>query len=346
MNEFDPAHPYNDDNDEDDLFVSKMYQYYTDSLLQPDPAPLLTRRATLNRDHEEGHQRLVNDYFAENCVYQPNDFKRRFRLRKKCLRKDSQHYGSRVSYEFFQMRYDARGKRGFTGLQKCVVAIKLMAMGESPDSDDDYMRMSEMTVRESLYLLARGVVETFGDQYLRKPSLHDMQQLYAVHEERHGFPGKAPDAPFTVNGNEYKFGYYLTDGIYPQYSMFVKAFRHPIDPRDKYFKRQEGARKDVERAFWVMKSKWRIVELAARPYELDTLRYIMYACIIMHNMVVEDKGHNIATYSPTEPKHVQFQPGTLEYLHRVVNIQDQRKHKQLREDLADYIYVGHEDEDE
>ncbi|XP_023766742.2 uncharacterized protein LOC111915307 [Lactuca sativa] len=159
--------------------------------------------------------------------------------------------------------------------------------------------------------------------------------------------GKASDAPFTVNGNEYKFGYYLTDGIYPQYSTFVKVFRHPIDPRDKYFKRrQEGARKDVERAFGVLKSKWHIVENAVRPYELDTLRYIMYACIIMHNMVVEDKGRNIATYSPTEPRHVQFQPGTSEYLHRVVDIQDQQKHMQLREDLTDYIYVGHEDEDE
>ncbi|XP_052627138.1 uncharacterized protein LOC111891377 [Lactuca sativa] len=68
--------------------------------------------------------------------------------------------------------------------------------------------------------------------------------------------GKAPDAPFTVNGNEYKFGYYLTDGIYRPYSTFVKAFRHLIDPRDKYFKRrQEGARKDVESAFGVLKSK-------------------------------------------------------------------------------------------
>ncbi|XP_023731090.1 uncharacterized protein LOC111878830 [Lactuca sativa] len=92
-------------------------------------------------------------------------------------------------YEFFQMRYDARDKRGFTGFQKCVATIKLMAMGESPDSVDDYMRMSERTARESLYLLERGVVETFGDQYLRKPSFHDMQQLYAAHEERHGFPG-------------------------------------------------------------------------------------------------------------------------------------------------------------
>ncbi|XP_052627043.1 uncharacterized protein LOC128133585 [Lactuca sativa] len=168
MNRLDPAHPYNNDNDEDDLYVTMMYRYYTDNLLQPDPSPLLTRRAALDKDREEGHRRLVNDYFAENYVYQPSDFKRRFRL-----------------YEFFQMRYDARGKRGFTGLQKCVAAIKLMAMGESPNFVDEYMRMSERTARESLYLLARCVVETFGDQYLRKPSLHDMQQLYAVHEERH-----------------------------------------------------------------------------------------------------------------------------------------------------------------
>ncbi|XP_023740737.1 uncharacterized protein LOC111888847 [Lactuca sativa] len=87
------------------------------------------------------------------------------------------------------MRYDARGKRRFTRLQKGVAAIKLMALGESHDSIDDYMRMSERTARESLYRLARGVVETFGDKYLRKPSLNDMQQLYAGHEERHGFPG-------------------------------------------------------------------------------------------------------------------------------------------------------------
>ncbi|XP_023737120.2 uncharacterized protein LOC111885061 [Lactuca sativa] len=251
-----------------------MYHYYTNSLLQPDPTPLLTRHAALNRDREEGHRRLVNDYFAENCVYQPSDFKKRFCLRKNVFERIANAMEAR--YEFFQMRHDARGKRGFIGLQKCVAAIKLMAMGESPDSVDDYMRIFERTARESLYLLARGVVETFGDRYLRKPSLHDMQQLYAAHEERHGFPGsnndgnvldqspifddllsgKALDAPFTVNGNEYKFGYYLTDGIYPQYSTFVKAFRHPIDPKDKYFKRrQEGARKDVKRAFGVLKSK-------------------------------------------------------------------------------------------
>ncbi|XP_023757543.1 uncharacterized protein LOC111906033 [Lactuca sativa] len=156
---------------------------------------------------------------------------------------------------------------------------------------EDYMRISERTARESLYTLSRGVVKTFGDVYLRKPSLHDLQKLYATHEECHGFPRmignidytywkwkncpvawkgqyasghhgspslvlEVPNAPFTVNGNEYKYEYYLTDGIYPQYSTFVKTFRHPVEERDKFFKRrQEGARKDVERAFGVLKAK-------------------------------------------------------------------------------------------
>ncbi|KAL7599449.1 uncharacterized protein LOC128126086 [Lactuca sativa] len=160
----------------------------------------------------------------------------------------------------------------------------------SPDFIDDSMRMSERTARESLYRLARGVVETFSDKYFLKPSLNDMKQLYVAFEERHDFSGmlgsidctkwiwrncpvawkdqytsghlgspfvgKALDAPFTVNVNEYKFGHCLTDIIYPSYSMFVKAFRHPIKPIDKISKRrQEGARKDVERAFGVLKTK-------------------------------------------------------------------------------------------
>ncbi|XP_052621181.1 uncharacterized protein LOC128127026 [Lactuca sativa] len=308
MEPFDPFHPYNHDIDEDDMFVGMMYQYVTD-MIPSEPAPLLTRRAALNRDREEGHRRLVHDYFADNCVYQPNDFKRRFRLRK-----------NKIIKKLFDVNVLGRSP------------TELMALGESPDSIDDYMRMSERTARESLYRLARGVIKTFGDKYFSKPSLNEIQQLYTAHEERHGFreclealiaqsgyreivlwrrkvntqvdllTGKAQDAPFTINGHVYKFGYYLTDGIYPTYSTFVKAFRHPIEPRDKFFKRrQERARKDVEH-----------------------------------------KGRNIAEYSPMEPGHIQFQSMTAEYLHRVVDIQDQRKHKQLREDLADHIYDGSE----
>lgn len=64
-----------------------------------------------------------------------------------------------------------------------------MAMVESPNSIDDYIRISEKTSREFFYKLARGFVEIFGGVYLWKPLLSNMQSLYATHKERHGFWG-------------------------------------------------------------------------------------------------------------------------------------------------------------
>ncbi|XP_052627250.1 uncharacterized protein LOC111920503 [Lactuca sativa] len=283
----------------------------------------------LNRNHEEGHKHLYRDYFADYCVYGAKDFKRRFRLNRDVFLRIANALESR--YEFFQLRYDARGRRGFTTLQKCVATIRLMAMGESPDAMDDYMRMYERIARESLYTLSKGVVETFGDVYLWKPSLHDLQELYVAHEERHGFPGmigsidcihwKWKNCPVAWKG-QFASGHHGSPSL------------------------TKGACKDVEHAFGVLKAKWHIVEHAARPLDLETLRYIMYACIIMHNMIVEDKGRNIAHCIPTEPRHVQFQPGIAEYLHRVVDIQDANKHRQLREDLADYIFYGNNNDNE
>ncbi|XP_076907340.1 uncharacterized protein LOC143563751 [Bidens hawaiensis] len=59
--------------------------------------------------------------------------------------------------------------------------------------------------------------------------------------------GTTPKCPFQVSGHTYKHGYYLTDGIYPKWSTFVKTFPFPTDPDKKKFKKlQEGARNDVE----------------------------------------------------------------------------------------------------
>ena len=59
--------------------------------------------------------------------------------------------------------------------------------------------------------------------------------------------GSAPEVNFMVNGTQYTKGYYLTDGIYPEWSTFVKSFPCPQDPKRNLFKRkQESARKDVE----------------------------------------------------------------------------------------------------
>src|SRR5438105_2037109 len=62
--------------------------------------------------------------------------------------------------------------------------------------------------------------------------------------------GEQPPVSFTVNGNTYDMGYYLTDGIYPDWPAFVKSVRQPLDMKTQHFARvQESARKDIEHAF-------------------------------------------------------------------------------------------------
>ncbi|GKE23480.1 ALP1-like protein isoform X1 [Tanacetum coccineum] len=52
---------------------------------------------------------------------------------------------------------------------------------------------------------------------------------------------------------------------------------------------QEGARKDVGRAFSVLQGRWGIIQQPTRAYEVNTIRRIMYSCIIMHNMILKDQ---------------------------------------------------------
>ncbi|GKD52934.1 ALP1-like protein isoform X1, partial [Tanacetum coccineum] len=62
----------------------------------------------------------------------------------------------------------------------------------------------------------------------------------------------APVVPYEVNDK----CYYLADRIYPQWAAFVKSFTVARDERNAVFKRrQESARKDVERAFGVLQGR-------------------------------------------------------------------------------------------
>ncbi|GKD05059.1 ALP1-like protein [Tanacetum coccineum] len=100
--------------------------------------------------------------------------------------------------------------------------------------------------------------------------------------------------PYVVNGVEYRNGYYLADGIYPEWASFVKSFTVATDPKYTYFKqRQESARKNVERAFGVLQGRWGLIQQPIRAYEVNTLRRIMYAGIIMHNMILEDQNMSV-----------------------------------------------------
>ena len=102
--------------------------------------------------------------------------------------------------------------------------------------------------------------------------------------------GRAPMVNYTINGNPYDKGYYLGDGIYPDWATIVKTIRNPADEKCKRFaKEQEACRKDVERAFGVLQSRWAIVRHPARTWDTKRMHEVMTACVIMHNMIVEDE---------------------------------------------------------
>ena len=102
--------------------------------------------------------------------------------------------------------------------------------------------------------------------------------------------GNAPPMDFTVNGNTYCMGYYLTDGIYPEWATLVKSISAPVSNKQKIFAgQQKSCRKDVERAFGVLQAKWKILHGPCKLWRHKDLNAIMLACVILHNMVIEDE---------------------------------------------------------
>ena len=107
--------------------------------------------------------------------------------------------------------------------------------------------------------------------------------------------GDAPACNYTINGHEYTKGYYLADGIYPPWCTFVKSIKDPKTRKHFEFARvQEAARKDIERAFGVLQSRFVIVRGSAHFWDKRTLKNIITCCVILHNMILEDeRGMNL-----------------------------------------------------
>lgn len=110
--------------------------------------------------------------------------------------------------------------------------------------------------------------------------------------------GKIPPSEFTISGVEFKQGYYLADGIYPPWPIFVQGFSQPDNEMKRSFTAmQESARKDVERAFGVLKQRWHIIARPSNLWLQSDMKTVITACIILHNMIVEDqRGEPFETF--------------------------------------------------
>jgi hypothetical protein len=160
-------------------------------------------------------------------------------------------------------------------------------------------------------------------------------------------PGEAPEVEFTVNGNKYDKGYYLADEIYPEWSAFVKTYRQPITAKERCFARyQEGTRKDIERAFGELQARWAVTRGPAYEWSRKQLKYIMMACIILHNVTVDDeRGESLPlSYESNGAQVVPYANRTQEqhdFIAAHHKLRNRDAHHQLKQDLIEHIWSRH-----
>ena len=147
---------------------------------------------------------------------------------------------------------------------------------------------------------------------------------------------------------QYNIGYYLSDGIYPKWATFVKTIPLPQGPKNKLFaERQESVRKDVERAFGVLQARFAIIRGPARLMDQREIGIVMRACVILHNMIVEDERDNYElafdydVVEGTVPEPIvnhDHHPCYETYFQRSCQVRNSNTHLALQADLIEEIW--------
>ncbi|XP_020271618.1 uncharacterized protein LOC109846782 [Asparagus officinalis] len=115
---------------------------------------------------------------------------------------------------------------------------------------------------------------------------------------------------------------------------------------------QEACRKDVERAFGVLQSRFAIIKGPARFWDKRTLHDIMTTCIIMHNMIVEDERdeqEDVVISTPqsilnAENMEITKTERFQRFLARHKRLKNKEAHFSLRNALIEHLWERHGNE--
>ncbi|GJY61254.1 ALP1-like protein isoform X1 [Tanacetum coccineum] len=302
------------DEETDAFYLQKAVEYH-EWLIQQEAQPRLTR-TPIFRDREDAERRLRADYFDDHSAIRqmaygstPDAFDEYLQMSEHTAR-DALFFFNMCIIELYMPKYLRKptledvchGKVNTVGVIKKYPTIMLEAVASQ-----------DLWIWHAFYGMtgANNDINVLDNSPLFDDLLDDLAHV----------------VPYVVNGVQYRNGYYLADGIYPEWASFVKL-TVATDPKHMYFKqRQESARKDVERAFGVLQGRWGLIQQPARAYEVNTLRRIMYAGIIMHNMILEDQNMSVVDW-----KHVYSNPARSLQTVWIDRCQTQRrKAKELRD---------------
>ncbi|KAL1369003.1 hypothetical protein AAHE18_02G164200 [Arachis hypogaea] len=129
-----------------------------------------------------------------------------------------------------------------------------------------------------------------------------------------------------------------------------QSHSHKGRNRKLFAQYQEGQRKDVERAFEMLQARFAIIRGPTHFCEKKKLANILRACIILHNMIVEDERDTYAgnfaqglEYDDVENGLSQPQLGEEDFapchqfFQRNTQLRNRQQHRQLKVDLIEHI---------
>ena len=103
---------------------------------------------------------------------------------------------------------------------------------------------------------------------------------------------------------------------------------------------QESVRKDVERAFGVLQARFHVLCTPSKLWYLQDIHYIVKACVLLHNMIIEAKGFAISTSEYTPRTALLLTSKDMSWLitglSRLKNVV---AHDKLRSDLIEELWT-------
>ncbi|GKD44105.1 ALP1-like protein isoform X1 [Tanacetum coccineum] len=144
-------------------------------------------RNNITRDRAGAHERLVAAFFSEDPTYGEVKFRKMFRMARPLF---NEIVTAVIDHDpFFCNNINCTRKQGISGLLKCTSSIRQLAYGVYAEFLNEYMQISERTSRTALDHFCQVVMQIYGPEFLRKPTMTDIEKLYLHHEEKHGFSG-------------------------------------------------------------------------------------------------------------------------------------------------------------
>ncbi|XP_059668973.1 uncharacterized protein LOC132314078 [Cornus florida] len=255
----------------------------------------------------------MKDYFGENCTYLLEYFHRQFRMRRELFLRilnDVKAYD-----DYFIQKRNATGRLGLFSIQKMTTAIRILTYGCAGDHCDKYIKIDKSTAIETRMTFCKAVIGVYREEYMRPPNEANIARLLQEREER-GLPGMLgfvdcmhwewKNCPVAWRGtHEERFhmptlileaiaskDLWIWHALFGMPATLMQTIPHPITVKEKLStQKQEACRKDVERAFGVLQSKWTITQGPVHFWDKGDLCLIMKTYIILHNIIIEDVRH-------------------------------------------------------